>query len=170
MDKLKRPVFKVPEISETPVPSTSTLTKWIPLICAGAAAGVSIVALQEIKKLRTEVQEIKKEPNNQASEMLGKRMETMEQQLKTLTDFIKNRNEIDNVSQTIKKTTIPQPPPPQQHQPQQHQPQQPQPQPSSGVMKDVISPQPPPPEGIKIINGEEYEEVEVTDDEAEFEN
>jgi hypothetical protein len=148
MDKLKRPVFKVPEISETPVPSTSTITKWIPFICAGAAAGISIVALQEIKKLRVEVQEIKKEPTN-SSEMLGKRMETMEQQLKTLTDFIKNRNEIETVSQTIKKTTIPSPPP------------QP---PVSGVMKNIVQ-QPPLPEGIQIINGEEYEEIEVTDDE-----
>jgi hypothetical protein len=82
MDKVKRPVFKVPDIPETPVPSSSNLIKWIPLICAGAAAGVSIVALQEIKKLRTEVQTIKKEPNGETTEMLGKRMEMMEQQLK----------------------------------------------------------------------------------------
>ena len=141
MDKVKRPVFKVPDIPETPVPSSSNLIKWIPLICAGAAAGVSIVALQEIKKLRTEVQTIKKEPNGETTEMLGKRMEMMEQQLKTLTDFIKNRNEIETVSQTIKKTVQPQ-----------------------GVVKNVVEP---PAEGIQIINGEEYEEVEVTDDETE---
>jgi hypothetical protein len=102
---------------------------------------VSIVALQEIKKLRAEVQDIKKEPNSEASEMLGKRMEMMEQQLKTLTDFIKNRNEIETVSQTIKKNV-----------------------PHPGVVKNVVQQQP---EGIQVINGVEYEEIEVTDDETE---
>ena len=145
MDKLKRPTFKVPEVADptTIVQTSSTLGKWIPLICAGAAATVSIVALQEIRKLRKEILIIKKEPAvSEANELLSKRMESMESQLKSLTDFIKNRNQLDTEIEKVKTAGI-------------------KPEP---VIKNVVSPEREP--VITIINNEEYEEVEVTDDEA----
>ena len=141
MDRLKRPpTFKVPEATTEAVQKASTLSGWIPLICAGAAAGVSIVALTEIKKLRKEITDIKTVSTNESSELLGKRMENMESQLKTLTEFIKNKNEIESASETIKRSVPP-----------------------TGVVKNVVDQN----DGIQIINGEEYEEVEVTDDESE---
>jgi hypothetical protein len=145
MEKIRRPTFKVPEVVEptSVVPQTSTFVKWIPLICAGAAAGISIVALQEIRKLRKEIMIIKKEPAvSEANELLSKRMESMESQLKCLTDFIKNRNEVDKEIEKVKTATAKTEP----------------------VIKNVVQPQREP--VITIINNEEYEEVEVTDDES----
>ena len=126
MDRIKRTPFpkSVPEELVKP----STLSKWIPLLCAGAAAGVSIIALQEIKKVRRELIVIKRE--NSPSDELGKRMETMESQLQKLTDFITNKENVTKDSEIIRNVVQ-----------------------ESG--------------NIKIINNEEYEEVEVTDDETE---
>jgi hypothetical protein len=151
MDKLKRPTFKVPEVIEPSevVQKSSTLVSWLPLIFAGAAAGISIVALTEIKKLRTEVIENKNETNSELNELLSRRMESMELQLNKLTSFIKNRNEIEQNSKTIKKSVE---------------------TPEPGVVKNVfVNPVVPKENGIQIINGEEYEEIEVTDDEEEEE-
>jgi hypothetical protein len=131
MDKLKQPKFAMKE----PVPqmaTVSTVTKWIPLLCAGAAAGVSIIALNEIKNLRKEMVTIKKESSVVPNEDLSKRMKSMEEQFKTLSDFIKSNQKKAKDSEFVRNV----------------------------VKEQVEAP-------IKIINDEEYEEVEVTDDEAE---
>ena len=47
--------------------TTSLLAKWIPLICAGAAVGVSIMALKEIKNVRKDLILLKKEQMNNSS-------------------------------------------------------------------------------------------------------
>jgi hypothetical protein len=126
MDRIKKTVaFDTPMTTTTP----STLSKWIPLICAGAAAGVSIIALQEIRNLRKEIGTIKGEKNPAIE--LNKRMENMEEQLEMLSSFITNKKK-------IKKDT--------------------------NVIRQAVTPEPPP---VQIINDEEYEEIEVTDDEAE---
>lgn len=142
MDKLKRPTFKVPEVANPTavVPTTNTIGKWVPLICAGAAATISIIALQEIRKLRKEILLIKKEPVvSETNELLSKRMESMEQQLKSLTDFIKNRNQVDTEIEKVKTGLDP-----------------------KAFIKNAVAPAPEP--VITIINNEEYEEIEVTDD------
>ena len=113
-------------------PSVSTMLKWIPFICAGAAAGVSLIALSEIKNVRKELSVLKQvQPGDQLTKQLNKRMESMEHQLKLLSDFVQNKQKIVKESDVIRN-----------------------------VMKQSESPE------IHIINGEEYEEVEVTDDEA----
>jgi len=129
MDKIKKP--KMPDI-ET-VTNSSVVSRWIPLICAGAAAGISIVALQEIKNVRKEIITLKKENStNLLSDELNKKIENMESQLKTLADFIQNKDKITKESEVIRN-----------------------------VVKQSEEP------SVRIINDEEYEEVEVTDDEAE---
>ena len=133
MDRVsKRMPFKVPEVgTETAAKTTvSTLSRWIPLICAGAAAGVSIIALKEIKNVRRELITVKKE--QAVNDDLSKRMHAMEQQLKILSEFIKNKEYVS------KDPTI---------------------------IRNAVNPQS---ETVNVINGEEeYEEIEVTDDEAE---
>ena len=135
---MKRPVFSksIPEI-DTPKQLSSissSVSKWIPLICAGAAAGISIIALQEIKNVRKDIILLKKEQNGSLlNEEINKRMENMEIQLKMLGDFIKNKNKVSKESAVIK----------------------------NAVSESL--------DNIQIINGEEYEEVEVTDDEEETE-
>ena len=137
MDRVsKKMPFKVPEVrTETAAKTTvSTLSKWIPLICAGAAAGVSIIALKEIKNVRRELITIKKEQAKPqaVNDELSKRMQAMEEQLKILSEFIKNKEHLS------KEDTI---------------------------IRNAVNPQT---ETVNVINGEEeYEEVEVTDDEAE---
>jgi hypothetical protein len=129
MEKIKKP--KMPDI-ET-VTNSSVVSRWIPLICAGAAAGISIVALQEIKNVRKEIITLKKENStNSLSDELNKKIENMEAQLKTLADFIQNKDKITKESEVIRN-----------------------------VVKQSEEP------SVRIINDEEYEEVEVTDDEAE---
>lgn len=136
--------FKVPQTdvisSVEPKNPLGGLSKWVPLICAGTAIGVSMFALKEIKNTRRELILLKKEqytaPNN---DKLEKKIEQLEKQLSKITDFLK----------TSSRSPPPPPPPP-----------------SKKVVKNAVPTQP---VDVKIINGEEYEEVEVTDDEEEEE-
>ena len=133
MDKFKRPTFpnSIPDIEITPQ-APSNISRWIPLMCAGAAAGISIVALQEMKNVRKELIAIKRE--NGLNEELSKRMENMEQQLKLLADFVQNKHNVTKESKIVRNAVN-----------------------SEGTAQ----------ENVRIINDEEYEEVEVTDDETE---
>jgi hypothetical protein len=116
----------------TPVPSTNStkansfdISKWVPLICAGSAIGIGLFALKEIKNA-------KKEINNNK---LSQKMESLEEQLKTISTYIKNKDKIPEPIQRKNK----------------------------GPIKLNVEP-----EKIVVINQEdEYEEVEVTDSEAE---
>lgn len=128
----KKMSFKVPEIETVTATKTtiSTISRWVPLICAGAAAGVSMIALKEIKNVRRELITLKKEQAKPVNDELGKRMQAMEDQLKILSEFIKNK-------ESVSKESV-------------------------NVIRNAVKP---PGEAVKIINGEEYEEVEVTDDE-----
>jgi len=133
MERIKKPIFPKGIASDIEQVTQSSVSKWIPLICAGAAAGVSIIALQEIKKVRKELVIIKKEQcSSGVSDEVNKRMENIENQMKILTDYLKPQEK-----KVVKETT-------------------------KEVMKEVIKEEP----TIRIINNEEYEEIEVTDDEA----
>jgi hypothetical protein len=127
MDKLNKKV-KVPEMSTE---TKNNLSKWLPVLCAGAAVGMGVIALKEIKTLRTEL--ITKEQSNQN---LGKKMEHLEEQILEISEYIKLKQKVQEKKQA--------PPPP--------------------IIKSVIEE-----EKINVINedSDEYEEVEVTDDEAE---
>ena len=164
MDKLPRKAFsKIPSSAPTvPTGSTAvetvqvknvlqTVTKWVPLICAGSAIGISIFALKEIKNTRRELINLKKEqytaPNN---DKLEKKMELLEKQLNKITEFLKTSQQ-----QQARYANRPPPPPPVV---KQQVPKDP-----KIVKVNVV------PEEVKIINEEpteddEYEEVEVTDD------
>jgi hypothetical protein len=192
MDRISR---KMPLPTRTPVTlETATLdnkkmmgsiSKWVPLICAGGAVALSIIALKELKNTRKEIMLLKKETFGGNNEEISKRMENMEEQLRTLTDFIKK-----NKSPSRSNYMVPphmQSPPIVPQQPRQTIPmQQPSPHPQfpykqtkftpeetgkkkvkEEVIKNVIDE--PVPTEINIINEEEdeYEEVEVTDDENE---
>jgi len=127
------------------VPGLSSFSKWVPLICAGAAVGVSVLALKEIKNVRKELMNMKKEQIAPVTNSVGpdpeltKKIELMDQQLRKITQYLSNQNK--------PKAEVDQP-----------------------VVKKVVKP-----ETINIINkepvvqAEEEEEVEyeeVTDDEA----
>ena len=130
---------------ETGIPGVgdrmSALSKWAPLVCAGAAVGVSILALKEIKSVRRELVLIKKEQvsssGNKDQDLMQKKIDSLEQEMKKITEFLKNRNELDSRILKSRDKFV-----------------------SNAVSK-------PSSENVTIINGEEYEEVEVTDDEAE---
>ena len=131
----------VEPLSDGVKPNLSNLTKWLPLLCAGAAAGISIIALKEIKTIRSEINTIKKEPF--VDEGLSKKIQTIEEQLKNINEFLKNQNKKPQSNpqqrpQFVRKT-------------------------APEVVKNVI----PEKKEINIINQDEYEEVEVTDDENE---
>jgi hypothetical protein len=108
--------------------SSSVVARWLPFICAGAAAGISIVALQEIKAMRKELVVVKTQAPQPGD--FNKRMDTMERQLKMLADFVENKQKITK---------------------------------ESDVIRNVVNET----DNVRIINDEEYEEVEVTDDESE---
>jgi len=134
----------------------ATVSKWVPLICAGSAIGISIFALKEIKNTRRELINLKKEqytaPNN---DKLEKKMELLEKQLNKITDFLKT-------SQQQQMRYAQQPPIPKTPAPKQQSPKDPK------IVKNAVNVVP---EQVKIINEQpptdepdEYEEVEVTDD------
>ena len=145
----RRPVLKVPSIPITtpsmqkPDDVMKMAAKWIPLICAGAAIGVSVIALKEIHNTRKELMNLKKEqlvPTNSGNEILGKKMELMESQLAKITEYLRNSQRPMG------------PPPPVRRE---------------EIIKKAIIPEA---EEVKIINEsqeDEYEEIEVTDDETE---
>jgi len=147
----RRPVLKVPSIPMT-TPSVQKsddvmkmAAKWIPLICAGAAIGVSVIALKEIHNTRKELMNLKKEqltvPTNSGNEILGKKMELMESQLAKITEYLRNSQRPMGPPPPVRREEI--------------------------IKKAVI----PETEEVKIINEspdeDEYEEIEVTDDETE---
>ena len=126
--------------------TASTIAKWVPLICAGAAVGVSVMALKEIKNVRRELVILKKDQvssksGTQGNAELYSKMEMMDEQLKKISDFLANqssKNKREFTSQRSERVEREQRP------------------------------------DVRIINeeteqGVEYEEVEVTDDEAEEE-
>jgi len=136
--------------------SLSNLYKWVPLLCAGAAAGVSIIALKELKNVKNELVSLKSEKFEDTG--LHKRLETLEDQIKMISEYIKNGN-----PQQIPQQQIPQPQPPQPHFYNKSKVNAP------SIIKNAVPEQ----KKVTIINepeemeeGVEYEEVEVTDDEA----
>ena len=146
----RRPVLKVPsplpmptQVMQKPDDVMKMAAKWIPLICAGAAIGVSVIALKEIHNTRKELMNLKKEqlvPTGSGNEILAKKMELMESQLSKITEYLRNQQRPMG------------PPPPVRRE---------------EIIKKAIIPEP---EEVKIINEQpdqdEYEEIEVTDDET----
>ena len=120
----------VPDMENISSGTTSIVARWLPFICAGAAAGISIVALQEIKAMRKELVVVKTQATSPQPGDFNKRMDTMERQLKMLADFVENKQKITK---------------------------------ESDVIRNVVNET----DNVRIINDEEYEEVEVTDDETE---
>ena len=96
---MKTPVssVKMPD-TETIKKSSLVVTKWIPFICAGAAVGVSILALKELKKIKTEMIAVKNQQQmntkitSTTDPVLSKKMELLEDQLKRINDFLVNNN------------------------------------------------------------------------------
>jgi len=135
----------VPDVpTEVTTASTgSGLTKWVPIILAGAALGVSVVAIKELKNVRKELTVMKNTDNN--SELI-KRMELMDQQLLKISEFLSQQ-----------KGSNPAPPP------------TPTPKKKSSlgnnypINVNVVNEQP----LNKLEEVVEYEEVEVTDSESE---
>ena len=121
--------FKKPRVPDMPsiADNVNPFIKWAPLICAGSAIGLSIFVLREMKKTRHEIFLLKSEQGVKENPMMYEKMENLERQLKTITEYIKN-----NKNKVVKNVVI-----------------------------DPV------PTEINIINDDEYEEVEVTDDEAE---
>jgi len=88
----------VPDISleqAKPVSSfASSLSKWVPLICAGAAIGVSVIALKEIKNIRKDIIEMKKNPEGGSSVDVNviNKINEMDAQLIKISEFLANEN------------------------------------------------------------------------------
>jgi len=98
MSSSKKVVMELPES----VCMASNMAKWVPLICAGAAFGVSIIALKEIKNVRKELINLKKPTVDSG---LDKRIQTMDDQLTKITEYLKN-NQSNGI---IKKVPLPLP-------------------------------------------------------------
>jgi hypothetical protein len=105
-------VSSIPEVptgnskvmTETVKNTANVLAKWVPLICAGTAVGVSIIALKEIKNVRKEVLLMKKEQlvsvNNTE---LTEKIERMDEQLRRITEYLTNQNKMKPENNTIPK-------------------------------------------------------------------
>ena len=129
------------KIQESVVSTKSNMmaefTKWVPLICAGAAVGVSLIALKEIKNIKNEFVVIKNEPRPVPVSQPpppDSRIQAMDEQIKKITEYIKN-----NQTNGIIKNAIPVSP--------------------KKNVKIINEPE--------ILDPEEFEEVEVTDSEGE---
>jgi len=139
------------QVTTQPNKIISNLSKWIPLICAGTAVGVSIIALKEIKNVRKELFILKKESNSVKGTEILEKMESMDEQIRKITAYLANQNNFQNVPVNVNNK-----------------------QDSSMRNKGGKSKNPAKKDlnKVNIINEEppvEYEEVEVTDDDEEVE-
>lgn len=107
---------KVPPTAPSVTPSVkvernvlSGITKWAPIILAGAAVGMSVVAIKEIKNVRKELNVLKKADNN--TELIQK-MERMDQQLIKISEFLANQTQPQSpyVPKTKKANNVPKKP------------------------------------------------------------
>ena len=128
---------------------TSGLAKWTPLICAGAAVCVSIIALKEIKNVRRELKKVES-PQKQTElyEKMLTRIEAMDKQIIKMDQYLLSKSKEKGGKEKGGKERS-----------------------KEELVKNVV----PVVENINIINkplkDDEveyvYEEVEVTDDEEE---
>jgi len=92
----KKPM-NVSEIAPTTSSSgMSVFSKWVPLICAGAAVGVSVLALKEIKNLRKEIIVMKKDSlsGTGTDDGLSKQVERMDEQLRKITEYLVKQKKV----------------------------------------------------------------------------
>lgn len=96
--------MKIPTASPQVVPTVETknvmgnIARWIPLICAGAAVGVSVIALKEIHNMRKEISKIE----HKGDEDLKAKIENMETQLNKISEFLKTKK--TNIRPPVVKT------------------------------------------------------------------
>ena len=171
------------------------LSKWIPLICAGAAVGVSILALKEIKNVRRELIDLKNEqivnvPNLETQQFdpeLLKRIELMDEQIVKISKYLGSQqnkekkpkiNKIINEEPELIKVEKPKINKIINEEPQKIIPKVEKPKEviidltkniliAPNSPKVAVSPQEPVKESITEIDEEEYEYEEVTDDDEE---
>ena len=99
---MKPPVSKV---TETVTNKFSSITKLLPLICAGTAVGVSILALKELKKIKYEMNVLKVQQENgsiKTDPLMYKKMEMMEKQLNNIGEYLKIPKESNPVPSSSK--------------------------------------------------------------------
>jgi len=95
-------------IAETVKTTASVISKWVPLICAGTAVAVSIIAIKEIKNVRKEVMLMKKEQltvvSNSPNKTLTEKIERMDEQLKKITEYLTNQSKLKTETKSSKKS------------------------------------------------------------------
>ena len=96
--------IKAPKSSESILSgeSLSSFSKWVPLICAGAAVGVSVLALKEIKNVRKELISFKKESASTENSKMSEKIELMDEQLRKITQYLANQTNKSKESPIIK--------------------------------------------------------------------
>ena len=92
---MSRKPINVSEINSVATTSNlSAFSKWVPLICAGAAVGVSVLALKEIKNLRKELIIMKKDSiTGSTNTDINKQVERMDEQLRKITEYLVKQKE-----------------------------------------------------------------------------
>uniref|UniRef100_A0A6C0I8H9 Uncharacterized protein n=1 Tax=viral metagenome TaxID=1070528 RepID=A0A6C0I8H9_9ZZZZ len=108
MNSKKVPEFGIKKTINTDVIESkvgiSAFAKWVPLVCAGAAVGVSILALKEIKNVRKDLINMKKETLQQPdNEDLNKKIELMDEQLRKITQYLSNQTKQKQVKKEPEK-------------------------------------------------------------------
>jgi len=102
------PMKPVTKISETV--KSSAITKLLPFICAGTAIGVSILALKELKKVKSELVVVKTQQPIAAKPdpTISKKMEQLEEQMKRMNEYLlKNNSKNPKIIKNVVTTEIP---------------------------------------------------------------
>ena len=129
----------------------SMVTKLVPFICAGAAVGVSILALKELKKIKNEMLLVKNKQSTVPTNVVKpdpemvKKMDRFEIEFKKINEYLMNNNP---KNPKIIKNVL-------------------KPEPVKGINKIINEPEVVVKPVVEQESDVEYEEVEVTDDEEE---
>jgi hypothetical protein len=91
--------------SQLSAPSTeSVIIKWLPLIAAGGALGVSLYMLREIQKIKKET--IKINSTGGMTKNQVKQVEAMDDQLRKISGFLSRQFPSPNESNKVAKDTV----------------------------------------------------------------
>ena len=94
--------MNIPKKEIIPSNISNAINRWVPLLLSATAIGVTIIALKEIKNVRKELVNFKKESfeNNPSDPNIIKKMEMMDEQIRKISKYISVMESSKNIPST----------------------------------------------------------------------
>ena len=109
MSKLPKKSIPVSDLPGTELLSSGseTLLKWAPLVCAGVALGIGVLALTEIRSMKEELMGVRKEKTDLTD--ITKKFDDLDVQMKRMNEYLTKKDK-NPVVKSVVKPEIPKEP------------------------------------------------------------